>query len=325
MYYGIVNNAKASKRYWLGIAFFFALFFLFLTVYNFSQGVGRTYFFNEWVYKLASLLPKINGPVTNSNAIGFFMAISIPLLLGFTVFKQRRWIRNLSIALLLLFGIIAFFNGSGGGWLSTIPAIIFVIACWQIRSLIITMPAIDLSAWAFFNCWRSSNLLSTAFPLSSVDIRLDLWEETIRVLKSFWITGLGLGNWYIGSICFLGDECQTITNPHNAYLQVYSDTGIFGGIAMIMAGLFFIFLVWKILHFANKGYLYGIAVGICGGIIAGAFNAFVEVNTASTLFDNNSVIIFYIALPFVWILAALLVVVYENIKNEALNEFGVNP
>jgi len=60
--------------------------------------------------------------------------------------------------------------------------------------------------------------------------RIERWQTTVAVLKDHPLTGLGLGGWWSRLSAY-----DMSGRPHNAYLQLYSDTGAIGIIALVVA------------------------------------------------------------------------------------------
>jgi hypothetical protein len=90
-------------------------------------------------------------------------------------------------------------------------------------------------------------------------------------------------------------------------LQLYCDTGILGFIAMILAAIIFIRLSRNLLRSSGRNSVHWIGIGLIGSIIAGVVFAIFDVTTSETYMTANGYI--YLALPLLWIGAALIVVV----------------
>ncbi|MBM3245111.1 MAG: hypothetical protein FJZ15_04880 [Candidatus Omnitrophica bacterium] len=60
-------------------------------------------------------------------------------------------------------------------------------------------------------------------PLFSLSMRFNYWAETIKIIKEFPLTGIGLGNFNLIQSRF----------AHNAYLQLWAETGILGLISFL--------------------------------------------------------------------------------------------
>ena len=314
IYYGIVSNSEAKTNYWLVLGVILCLIIIGLTIYTFSQGDGRRYFFNEWVYQLFTSNTKGGALQPSYNTAGAALGIAIPLLLGLTLFKRHSRLLPWVAATLLIFLVLLFLIGSGGGWVSAIIGSIFVLACWKLWSLAVTLPAIGLGSWVVVTSLNKTSELAHTwvaqmFPHSSFATRIQFWRDTISLLRSHLITGLGLGNWYERYLAYTG---HPLINPHDSYLQLYADTGLLGGIAIVGAAVVFGYLYWRILHSFRRSNWDGMAIGIIGSILAGMIDAVYEVNTSAPILKNGA-ITSYIAIPYLWFWAAFFIVAFNRL------------
>lgn len=106
--------------------------------------------------------------------------------------------------------------------------------------------------------------------------------------------------------------------PHNAYLQLYSDTGALGFVAFIIAVIIGVRLFWQILHVNKDGLSYGITVGIVAGIIAGGIHALIDDNMNVLIPIGNEYL--YFAVPLFWLWVALLVVSWQHLLGDVEND-----
>jgi O-antigen ligase len=125
----------------------------------------------------------------------------------------------------------------------------------------------------------------------------------IAALKDRPLVGLGLGGWW-----------PMVSGPHNAYLELYSDTGVLGVIAFILAAVISVRLCRQILSSYRLSPYYGIAVGAIAGIIAGGAHAFVDMNFS--VFTPSEGNYLYFCVPLLWLWAALLVVSCHHLRDD---------
>jgi tetratricopeptide (TPR) repeat protein len=81
---------------------------------------------------------------------------------------------------------------------------------------------------------------------SNLDGRLDLWQDTIRVVRDFPLTGTGLNSYGIAMLHYqtLQDGSQYI-EAHNDYLQILAEGGLLLGLPILLTLLLFIREVWR--------------------------------------------------------------------------------
>lgn len=96
------------------------------------------------------------------------------------------------------------------------------------------------------------------FKAKSLFGRAGLWSEIGNKVKDIPLSGLGLGE--------LIDK-YGIVNPHNAYLQLWSELGILGIVSAILAFIIFIWLSGRILSSPSKSPWFGFSLGIIFSIL----------------------------------------------------------
>ena len=104
--------------------------------------------------------------------------------------------------------------------------------------------------------------------------------------------------------------------PHNAYLQLYSDTGVIGCIALILAIIIVFKLFLRILHSDKSNSYYGITLGITTGLISGGVHALVDDNMSVLILISGEYLYFFI--PLLWLWAALLIVSYRHLYDSSI-------
>jgi putative inorganic carbon (hco3(-)) transporter len=123
--------------------------------------------------------------------------------------------------------------------------IIILVLAYLIGSF--TVPNIDK---------ERTNLYNTVASISDINYpenvaRINYWKTSLRIFRDEPVTGVGTGSWfgiyprYNGNI--YNDENRLYTselNPHNEFLEILSENGIFGFIFFV----FFLFLIIKYLY-----------------------------------------------------------------------------
>jgi len=147
----------------------------------------------------------------------------------------------------------------------------------------------------------------------TVEGRLPRWEHTIDLLRENPITGLGLGGW---GYAYHGSEILTHpTHAHNAYLELYANTGLLGVLALAVALFVGTKLAWGIIRSPRNHPWYGFGVGVVLACVATLLVGIVEsapVGVPMVAEDTY----YYLISPVPWILAGLLVAANNLIKTE---------
>lgn len=305
IYYGIVSNSDANSTHWLWMAGTICVIALLLSIWFFSQGNGRQFFFNQWTFGLFEGIPKNNGPQLSWNTVGALLAVVIPPLFSITLFNNVRSLRVSALIIGLIFLVILFLTISGGGWIAVTCGLAFVLMCWRWRILKVVIPAIALIVSVIVVFYDKTPWLIQAFSWDSLMYRVrEIWLKTIPLFEKYEIlTGLGPGCW---NAQFITQYGANNVHLHNSYFQLYADTGILGMAALIVAAVVFIRISWGIIKSSRQNPWYAMGVGLLGSIIAGAVFACYDVTITGTVLTATSYI--YLSVPLLWVLAALLVV-----------------
>jgi O-antigen ligase len=305
IYYGIVSNSEAENKYWLWMAATICVITLLMSIWFFSQGNGRQFFFNQWAFKLFEGLPGNSDPPLSWNSVGALLAVVIPPLFSVVLFKNSQSIRKAGLIFGLIFLVILFLTVSGGGWIAVTCGLAFVLICWRLWTIGVIVPAVGLITSAVIIFYNKTPWLMQAFSSGSLMYRVEeIWAKTIPLFKNYDIvTGLGLGSWLK---LFIDRYGANNYHLHNSYFQFYTDTGILGIVTLMVAAGVFIRLSMNIISSSRHDSWYGVGVGLIGSIIAGAIFACYDVTITGTVVSATSYV--YLSIPLLWVLAALFVV-----------------
>jgi O-antigen ligase len=308
LYYGIVNNAHAPKSYWVLWCAFVSIVVLFLTVSIFRGAAARYVVFNMWVYGLAARLHLPFAIPGSLNVTGDVCAVLIPGLLSVALFRQQPWFRWTAAILTVLFAFLIFISASGGGWI--VAAAVSMLVLLRFSPKVVGAAAVLLAgAVAALVSFRSTAWESSVFHAASVTGRFEVWKGTLTAMKDCpsWLLGFGLGGWWSS----VPPDVAAGANPHNAYLQLYSDTGLVGIAALLLGIIILAGMVWRIWRSDRNNPFFGAALGVSAGVIAFGLHALVEVNTNLPVTIGNRDI--YFVIPFIWMWLAFLVVVHHRL------------
>jgi O-antigen ligase len=162
--------------------------------------------------------------------------------------------------------------------------------------------------------WTRDSLNSLVGGVS-VSGRWHIWEKTVELLSDSPFTGLGLGCWAwarwgttaLGTVDTLG-----ITHTHNAYLELYSNTGIVGALALLVALGIGLKLSLDIIRSPRSHPWYGFGVGVILACIATLLVAVLESAPMGVPLVGEQTY-YYVVSPISWTLCGLLVIVHRHI------------
>jgi putative inorganic carbon (HCO3(-)) transporter len=143
--------------------------------------------------------------------------------------------------------------------------------------VVVTMAFVDLDGWA--TRWQES------FDTGSIEFsRMRIWQETLPVIRDFWLTGTGAGTYseamtqYQQSRVWVGSmqRWAHINNAHSHYLQVMSEGGLLLAIPALAALAAFVALAGKTIA-ADKGEMFWVRAGAAAGLAGLAVQSIWEV------------------------------------------------
>jgi len=231
---------------------------------------------NKYIHGKLSSIGEIQSVYSNKNGLASAVFVKIPFALGLMVFS-RKWLRAIGIlgiflaitatlflstrafylglfaltVLLTIFSIIRFFQTHNKYQLRLIGIyLILVLFAFLIFST--TQRYLYPQTQSGYDVSVEARLVTIAKTDASVVARLEGWKRSWHVFKENPILGIGLGNWKIATLKEENLTSQDFTfhyKAHNDFIEITTETGIFGGLFFIalflLIGLAFIKVVLK--------------------------------------------------------------------------------
>lgn len=309
VYYGLVSNGRAGNKYWMWVAGILCVIILAMIIWFFSQGSARQLFFNRWAFKLFEGLPETSGPVLQWNGLGTLLAVAIPPFFAMAIFKNSKHLRIIALILgLVLLGAL-FLTVSTAGWIAVTCSLAFVFICWRLWMIGVVVPVVGSVVAVILALYDKVQWLPQILTFGAVTSRVEMWIRTIHLLTGYRIiTGIGLGAWFK---LYNGLYGAAEGHMHNSYIQLYTDTGILGAVALIWAVVVFVRLSRGIILSSKQNVWRGAGIGLIGSIIAGAVFACYDVTTIGIEGTASSYI--YLSVPLLWVWVALFAVTQEHL------------
>ncbi|MCI0475637.1 MAG: O-antigen ligase family protein [Anaerolineales bacterium] len=177
--------------------------------------------------------------------------LSIALLARRGVVSEMLGARKTILTLLALIGATIFLlailvlTQSRGGYLGllvTFAAILFFVASWRWRAVMIVAGIIFIIAAIFFlragalaPSTESASALSAESAINTLEGRLEIWSRAIYGIEDFAFTGMGMNTFrrvvHVLYPLFLIGPDSDIAHAHNEFLQAGLDLGVPGLIA----------------------------------------------------------------------------------------------
>ena len=300
----LVSATQANKNLFSSLLFL-SLVFSFIG-YIYLQKFWKTFCFAVGIGSLLFIGLLITRAVWLSIVFSVFTALSI-LLLRLLVKKDFKLAQLFGIKKLILYALIlGLFLGG----------VVFLLTFKEGK--VAEVLKSKVSGLIQNNYFDREKLMSTGQP-NSAQTRLITWYKTIDMFNQHPLTGIGPGNWQImlpaqNLDAFEPDMRQAkkyITRPHNDFLWVLSETGIFG--FLFYFGLFVFAMVLALLLFINGADWRQKWVGI---IIVSGLSGFMLVSFVDfpkERVEHNLLINIAFAIVILW---------YDSVSDNKSNKFN---
>ena len=209
-------------------------------IYQHFFGTGGT---ETWVDQdmFSDISTRVYSTLDNPNVLSEYLLLAIPLAAA-CMFAADSWLkRTLYFAACAVMCLCMIYTFSRGGWLGLLFAIcvflilvdrrfIFLIAAGLV-CLLLFSPDIITDRFASIG-----NVTDT-----STSYRVSIWMGTLKMLKDYWMTGIGPGTQAFNMI-YPAYSYNTISAPHahNLFLQIICDCGITGILVFVILIIVFI-------------------------------------------------------------------------------------
>jgi O-antigen ligase len=243
-YFILVNTVKSKKMLYILIVIFIAVSF-FVSMYGIYQNFAGVYSTQSWVDEemFEDIKTRVYSTFDNPNVLGEYLVITIPI--AFALF----WITKRPLYK-LIFGLIAvsllpclIFTWARGSWLGVALAIA-IFALFKDKKLVF-LGVIALAILPFILpesiLFRLESIGNTTD--TSTAYRVSIWLGSLKVIKNYWLTGIGLGSGAFSKIypIYALSGASYALHAHNLYLQIFVEMGIAG----IVSFLLMIFMFYK--------------------------------------------------------------------------------
>lgn len=307
-------------------------FLLFILVFDFCKNSQRrdwlvrgliavsivVAFYSAWMFFADERLQRglqIIGPFFWHNQMAGFLLLILPLVATLFLFEKNKWIR-IFLGLLSLFLLAELiFTYSRGGWISILPSTVILVVFYLRRFTLqksylisaLTLFFVFLLIMASYEPFRNRflSIFSEIFPTSrttSGNLRAQALEVSTKIFYDYKFSGVGSGNIGLVYPSYQSEPWLFAKYSHNQYLQVFAETGIFGGIAFLaifIVVLFSLMKNWKSTKgvFSREAAAVGVALAILSGILHSFFEYNLNIPALAALFWIEFAILSSFALP----------------------------
>ena len=237
----------------------------------------------------------IFGPYVNRNHYAGLMEMLIPLAAGYVLSRPRDHPLRSLLGFALLVPIASLLlSGSRGGFISLLAEVLILgaIFLWRApvpgRRRLAAVGGLGMTAAALLFFWMdpgeiSRRLETVASITSSPDVtmggRLVAARDSLRVFRDHPFLGTGLGSFELAFPPYESVPTDQVwQHAHNDYAEALAETGLAGGLLVVVALVMFFGLAFRNLAQRlrdDAGWIQlGAAVGCCGLLV----HSFVDFN-----------------------------------------------
>ena len=197
---------------------------------------------------------------------------------------------------------------SRGSWLGFILAIFIFFILIDRRLLVagafgaLTLPVL-LPTAVTSRFISIGNLQDT-----STAYRLSIWLGSLKIIRDFWPSGIGLGSEAFTRIYprYALSGAAYALHAHNIYIQLIVEMGIIGFMAFIILLVMYYKKILSSYYKAQNYYLSTLMVGLCSGLTGYLFQGLVD-----NIWYNYRVVFIF------WIFISLGIIAYNIVRQES--------
>ncbi len=235
---------------------------------------------------------------TSPNAVAMFLEPPLALAAGFGLYADSQRDRRIALACLVFMLAAMLLTLSRAGWLTlAVLALVAVVTMPQRRLKLALLGGALIGGFAVaqvpYVAVRLQHQLDPSYPFNTFEGRLQIWSDTLLMLRDHPILGAGLRAYTQVMTPYVHGHRIAELYPHDVWLAMWSELGILGLASFVALMAILLWRGWR--GFATAGgfwrpLLWGTAAGFAAIAVHGAFD--------TPYFKNDLAVEF-------WILAAL--------------------
>jgi O-antigen ligase len=209
------------------------------------QLINRSGFFDGDRWRLL-------GTFVHPNMLAFYLVFAIVLSLFVALNLKKDSIERIPYGVLAIFFLIPLiFTYTRAAWLA-LAFILFCLGVFKFRKLLLISIAAGFILYFFFPAFQERvSSLSSVSAADSSAWRLDLWRDMIVFIKASPWFGYGPGT----ASLFIQKNIPRFliaTEPHNDYLKIWLESGIFTLLAYLYLYLAYLKKFWQGFNHENR-------------------------------------------------------------------------
>jgi len=234
---------------------------------------------NTWID--TEMFEDISGRVVsffgNPNVFGEYLILIILTSAICFFISKNNYVKFLHLIALACSSLSLVYTYSRGCWIGVIFAVVIFLFISK-RKLFAAFCVLGAFSIFFLPDSIITRITSVGnLADSSTSYRVYIWEGTIKMLKDFWTTGIGMGSDAFNMVYPLyAYSAISAPHPHNLYLLILTETGIVGFFAFILIVVFYYKNLFTIIKISDDNSLKiissGLIAAMSGYLLQGMFD-----------------------------------------------------
>ncbi|WP_094548242.1 O-antigen ligase family protein [Petroclostridium xylanilyticum] len=271
----IKNSAQLNA---LIVLFVFAGFIVGLYgIYQYYAGGPTT---QSWIDKemFKNIKARVYSSFDNPNVLGEYLVLLIPISIALMWAKKGWFYRLIFGGIAIIMGVCLIFTYSRGSWLGLMLAL-GIFAVLRDKRLV-TLGIVGALMLPFALPATIINRFTSIGNLkdSSSAYRLSVWLGSLKIVKDYWPSGIGLGSDAFIKIYprYALSGAAFALHAHNIYIQLLVETGIVGFISFLLLLFMFYKSILSSYWRTKDQFLSTIMIALCAGLAGYLFQGLVD-------------------------------------------------
>lgn len=264
----LISNALWAKRC-IGVMLTSTLIVAAYGILQYLSGSASTSWQDTKMF--SDISGRVVSTFENPNVLGEFLILTTPFFFALTLNAKRMSEKALSFFMTCVCIICLVFTWSRGAWLGFMFGMVLFLLIYSRKAMILLVAGLcTIPSWPFILPESIINRFTSIGNISdsSTSFRVNIWKGSIRMIESFFLSGVGLG---INSFQKIYPDyslpaIESAPHAHNLYLELLAEIGVFGLLSFLVCMLIFTrsnFNLFRKPNIIKSNRLFVIA-GFCG-------------------------------------------------------------
>ncbi len=238
----VIENAVRTQKQLDLLVKFMVIVGLFVALYGVYQhffGTGGETWVDEDMF--SDISTRVYSTLQNPNVLSEYLLLVIPLSAAMLFAAEGALRKTFYFIVCCVMCLCMIYTFSRGGWLGLLfAAFIFLILVDRRFIFLIIAGAVALLLFSPDVIVQRFTSIGNVSD-TSTSYRVSIWMGTLKMLKDYWLTGIGPGTAAFNMV-YPAYSYNTVSAPHahNLYLQIICDAGIAGIIVFALLIIVFI-------------------------------------------------------------------------------------